>query len=106
MRPASTEWSRDLKPEMPAIAGDHLARRRQRAVLRFDGAQARLAFSAVDVENPNSRHRAGRDANIAVGHAPIAPDGFWVAGRRVEATRNGWLLSARETGKDEDVCAA
>src|SRR5262245_57410616 len=83
------------KKQMAAAAGDGFERRRQRPMLRDQACERVLALFAVDIEHPKAARRAGRHANVAIGHPPVAPDGFSVAGCVLEAALDDRDLASR-----------
>jgi hypothetical protein len=76
-----------------------LNRRRQGAVLSFERAQ--LLLAAVDVDDDDSGHRAGRHGDVQVGaRPPPRLDLLRVLARVLEAVRGRGLLAARPARED------
>ena len=92
---------RQLEVIVGAVPGADVQRRRERPVALLEdgeglgpGEPASLRWVAVYVEDPHTRHAAGREADVELPVPPHGADGLGVGARVLEPVRSRWQLVA------------
>ena len=72
------------EPQMSAATGDDFARRRQCSFFGLQSTQGCFAGFAINIENPDPGNSSGWNADVAIGDAPVAPNGFRIGPIRLQ----------------------
>jgi hypothetical protein len=95
-----------FKPKVAtAAAGDDVSRRRQFAMFGFKATKMIFA-TRINIEYPDAWHRSGRDADVAIGHAPEATDRLRISRGVVKAAFGCRLFRARIKWKHRQACSS